>query len=186
MICLCDEPPLIKIGGGSVALDAEWLQHSLEKAALAAGYSQWWPATEVARTVTVYLKALRSEEPFSLEGFQSTVRTALQGIGYSEVAPHFLKDGLEIAVSLLEIAERCSPGFELEFFEKCSKTCEHLLSNGITSRIAIEGLAPAVKLILGRTQWCAHCQQIADELVALFRHRLFRLAGRSPLHFSIQ
>ena len=186
MICLCDEPPLIKIGSGSVALDSEWLQHSLEKAALAAGYAQWWPATEVARSVTVYLKALRSDEPFSLEGFRSTVRTALQGIGYSEVAPHFLRDGLEIAVSLLEIAERCTPGFEIEFFQKCSKTCEHLLANGLTSRIAIEDLTPAVKRILGRIHWCGVCEQMADELVALIRHRLFQLAGKNPLHFSIQ
>ena len=48
MICLCDEPPLIKIGGGAVALDLEWLQYSLEKAALAAGLNGGpqlkWPA----------------------------------------------------------------------------------------------------------------------------------------------
>jgi hypothetical protein len=186
MICLCDEPPLIKIGGGAVALDLEWLQYSLEKAALAAGYPQWWPATEVARTVTLYLKALRSEEPFSLEGFRSTVRTALQGIGYSEVAPHFLRDGLEIAVSLLEIAEGCIQGFELEFFERCSKTCEHLLTTGLTSRIAIEDLTPAVKRMLGRINWCGQCQQMADELVALIRHRIFQFAEEKPLYFSIR
>jgi bacterioferritin-associated ferredoxin len=40
--------------------------------------------------------------------------------------------------------------------------------------------------MLGRINWCGQCQQMADELVALIRHRIFQFAEEKPLYFSIR
>ena len=119
MIWLENEPPVIDLGAaGSVALDRGWLEQCLEEAAFAAGYEQW-PAGDVARSVTEFFLAERSETPYSLEAFTSKVNRVLRGIGYEEVAPFFLRDGLELRVSLLDLAQEHPFGFELGFFKSC-------------------------------------------------------------------
>jgi hypothetical protein len=186
MICLCDETPVIELAGGSISLDTAWLQQSLERAARAAGYATWWPAGDVARSVTLFLQTHRPSEPLSLEGFTDTVRDALRGIGYGEVAPHFLKDGLDLSLSLLDVAETTGPGFEIGFFRDCQEACRRLLSTGNTPRIALEDLEPAVKYILGKNHWSSRCQTFADELVAFLRYHLPRYTRQRSLFFSLR
>lgn len=186
MICLSDQSPIIELAGGSVALDPVWLQQSLQRAALAAGYPQWWPATDVAHSVAVFLQSHRSEKPFSLEKFTSSVRSALQGIGYGEVAPHFLRDGLDLSFSLLDVAEATGPGFEIGFFRSCLDACRRMLSAGVSLRIAFEDFAPAVKYMLGKTRWSPCCEAFGDELVAFLRHHLAQSCARQPLYFSMR
>lgn len=186
MICLCDETPVIELAGGSVALDFIWLQQSLERAATAAGYTPWWPAGDVARSVALFLKTHRPTEPLSLDGFTATVRSALEGIGYGEVAPHFLQDGLELSFSLLDVAETTGPGFEIGFFRGCQEACQRLLATGMTLRIALEDLEPAVKFILGNTHWSSRCQSFAEDLVAFLRHHLPLYSRQRSLFFSLR
>jgi hypothetical protein len=186
MICLCDETPVVELAGGSVALDLPWLQQSLEKAARAAGYAQWWPADDVARSVTLFLKSQRSGKPFSLGSFTSMVRRALQEIGYGEVAPFFLQDGLDLSFSLLEVAETSGTGFEMGFFHGCLEACKKMLSTGVAARLALEDLEPAVKHVLGNANWTPRCQDVADELVTFLRHHVPQHAPNHTLFFSLR
>ena len=186
MIWLENEPPIIDLGeAGSVALDQDWLEQCLEEAASAAGYQEW-PAGDVARSVTEFLLAERSESPYSLAAFTSKVHRVLRGIGYEEVAPFFLRDGLELRVSLLDLAREHPSGFELGFFNSCERACNQLLTGGLASKIAFEEMQPAVKAILQRTHWCRRCEVFAGDLVAFLRILLQKLAVGRRITFAIR
>lgn len=186
MIWLENEPPVIDLGAaGSVVLEQDWLEQCLQEAASAAGYEEW-PAGDVARSVNEFLLAERAEQPYSLDAFTSTVHRALRGIGYDEVAPFFLRDGLELRVSLLDLAREHPSGFELGFFKSCESACNQLLTGGIASRIAFEEMQPAVKAILQRTNWCQRCDVFAGDLVAFLRVLLKKLAFGRRITFAIR
>jgi hypothetical protein len=186
MIWLENERPVIDLGAaGSVALDQGWLEQCLEQAAFEAGYEEW-PAGDVALSVTDFLLAERLEQPYSLDTFSATVQRVLQGIGYSEVAPFFLRAGLELRVSLLDLAQEQPSGFELGFFKSCESACSQLLTGGLASKIAFEELRPAVKAILQRTHWCRRCDIFAGDLVAFLRLLLQKLALGRRITFAIR
>jgi hypothetical protein len=185
MIYIREQPPLIELGSGAVALDSIWLEQCLEDAACAAGYPEW-PAADVARSVTTFLLSQRTPQPFSFEGFTTAVQSVLKGIGYDEVAPHFLRDGMEVRYSLLEIAEEVPSGFELGLFRACGDLCRRLLSSGVVSRICMDDLRPAVKKILSRSHWCPSCETLATELVSFLRETLCKASDSRPLTFSIR
>lgn len=186
MICLCDAPPLIQLGqGGSVALELGWLAQCLEQAALAAGYEDW-PAADVARSVTDFLHAHGTPQPYTLEHFKLAVNRVLRGIGYDEVAPHFLRGGLELHSSLLDLVREVPPGFLMGFFKACEVGCQRLLSSGLATRIVFEDLHFAVKMVLGRSHWSSHCQSVADELVDFLRASVLKATGTTKVTFMIR
>jgi hypothetical protein len=179
MIWLGNEPALIDLGpAGSIELEAAWLEQCLEQAAKAAGYGEW-PARDVARTVADFLLTEHLEKPCPLEVFTQMVQRTLRGVGYDEVAPFFLRDGLELAREL-------PSGFELGFFKSCERACRQLLAGGIASRIAFEELQPAVKSILQRSHWCRPCEVFAGDLVAFLRVLLQRLAAGREIILAIR
>jgi hypothetical protein len=186
MIWLEHDTPLIKLGdAGAVALEHGWLQQCLEEAARAAGYQEW-PAYDVARSVTAFLISQHTGSPYSLEGFTSAVHRALQGIGYTEVAPHFLREGIELRISLLDLAREAGEGFELGFFKACDKACARLLASGIASRVCFEDLHPAVKTALAKAHWSARCEAFTADIVDFLRNRLLHRTGARPIAFLIR
>ena len=185
MIYLREEPPLIQLGAGAVALDHAWLEHCLEEAAFSAGYPEW-PATDVARTVTAFLMAHRLPKPFTFEEFTTSVHSVLRDIGYDEVASHFLIDGLVVRYSLLEVTEDLPSGFELGFFRACAELCKRLLSSGVVTRISLNDLRPAIKKVLARTNWCPTCELLLEELVSFLREHFLKTATARRFTFSIR
>ena len=186
MICLCDAPQLIHLGqGGAVALELGWLAQSLEQAAFAAGYEHW-PAVDVARSVTDFLRANGSSQPYSIEHFKLAVNRVLRGIGYGEVAPHFLRGGLELRSSLVDLVREVPPGFLMGFFKACEVGCHRLLSSGLATHVVFEDLHVAVKLLLGRLNWSPQCQSVADELVEHIRGCLLKATGAAKVTFIIR
>jgi hypothetical protein len=186
MIWLGNQPLWIDLGaGGAVALEPHWLEQYLGEAAAEAGYNEW-PARDVARSVADFLLAERSESPSPLGVFVSKVSRVLREIGYGDVAPFFLRNGMELRVSLLDLAGAHAAGFELGFFKACERACGQLLKEGVASRIAFEEMQPAVKVILRKSHWCRRCDILAGELVAFLRGVLWKLAGPRRITFAIR
>jgi hypothetical protein len=186
MICLSDTPPLIQLGhGGTVALELAWLSECLQQAAQAAGYEDW-PAADVARTVRDFLSANSSKQPYTMERFTQAVGCVLAGIGYDEVTPHFLQGGLQLHVSLLDVAKDIPPGFVLGVFKAYEQGCQKLLSSGLASRIVFEDLHLAVKLTLGRSHWSRACEAFAEELVDFLRGSVLKASVSVPVAFIIR
>lgn len=186
MIWLENQPLLIDLGGGgAVALESRWLEQYLGEAAAEAGYREW-PAGDVARSVADFLSAERSESPSPLGVFVSKVNRVLREIGYGDVAPFFLRNGMELRVSLLDLASAQVSGFELGFFKDCERACRQLLKEGMASRIAFEEMQPAVKAILQKSHWCRRCDVFAGELVVFLRGLLQKLAEGRRITFAIR
>jgi hypothetical protein len=186
MIWLGNEPPVIDLGpAGSIVLERAWLEQCLEEAASAAGYQEW-PAGDVALTVADFLMAEHAATPYPLEVFTSKVQRVLRGVGYGELAPFFLRGGLELRVSLLELAREFPSGFELGFFKACERACGQLLSGEIASKIAFEEMQPAVKAILQRAHWCPRCEVFAGDLVSFLRMLLQKLAAGRRITLAIR
>src|SRR4051794_37649474 len=107
MIAFRDELPLIQLRDGqAVAFERDWLIRSLARAALSAGYQQWWLAEHVAESVTVYLRQRADTTVLPVETMADAVRSALRVIGYGEIADRFQAGRPKARISLLELAHR--------------------------------------------------------------------------------
>ena len=89
MISLRDDLPLIQLANGqAVAFEREWLIESLNRAARKAGYDQWWLAEHVAESVAHYLRDQREWNVIPVERLGRAVQSAVEVIGYGDVARH--------------------------------------------------------------------------------------------------
>src|SRR3954464_9709620 len=105
MIAFWDNLPLIEHANGRVsAFERDWLTRSLAKAAAKAGYAHWWLAEHVAMSVTEYLRQQRDVNVVPVDWLGAPVKTALQGIGYADVAEVFEPSRPRVEVSLVDLA----------------------------------------------------------------------------------
>jgi hypothetical protein len=151
---------------GTVILDRDWLAEALRRAAGLAGLEEeWWPAEHIARSVTTFLEARGSEVPLGMERFCETVRTVLEGLGYGLVADHFLRDGLDLRVSLLDFLPTTGVCFEMHFFAVSTERLRKVLSGGVVKRLVLEDLRECVKGLLGHRHWGPRCGELMAEVV---------------------
>src|SRR5471030_1612192 len=107
MIAPRDEMPLVQFAGGEVsAFDPGWLTRRLVRAAEKAGYPQWWLAEHVSASVSNYLRYRYVGSVLTAPRLADTVHSALQVIGYAEVASHFEPGPPPARISLLELAKK--------------------------------------------------------------------------------
>ncbi len=155
---------------GTVILDHDWLAEALRRAAGCAGLEEeWWPAEHIARSVTTFLEARGSEAPLGMERFCATVRTVLEGLGYGQVADQFLRDGLELRVSLLDFLPATEACFEMYFFSVSAERLRKVLANGVVKRLVLEDLRECVKGMTGHRHWGPRCGVLMEEVVEHLR-----------------
>ena len=87
MIALRDSLPLLRQSENEhCAIRQDWLCYCLCRAAEKAGYSRWWLAEHVAASVMCYLSRTYESNVITLKQLCDIVLSALQAIGYAEVA----------------------------------------------------------------------------------------------------
>jgi hypothetical protein len=183
MIAPRDEMPLVLFEGGEVsAFDPGWLTRRLVHAAEKAGYPQWWLAEHVSASVSNYLRYRFMENVLTAPRLADAVHSALQVIGYAEVARHFDAGPPPVRISLLELAKKAGSGYELAFFELLGRGMLQLL----TTRAAyfeLYDLEPGVKELRARKVWARDCHALREEIVTFVRDQL---AGSThPVTFSV-
>jgi hypothetical protein len=172
MIAFKDDLPLVRFSPEEVgAFRRDWLLRSLAFAARRAGYDQWWLAEHVAESVTSYLRSNYDGPVVTLPRLEKAVRSALQAIGYGEVATSFALEPPFALIDLSEIAEKAGHGYELMFFELLSRDLQDALRNGRTY-IEISGVAECVKALRARKNWSARCSTLRAEIVTFARQRI--------------
>jgi hypothetical protein len=186
MIAFWDNLPLIQHGNGHVAaFQRDWLIRSLAKAAAKAGYAHWWLAEHVAQSVTEHLRQQRECNVVPIDRLCQAVKTALEGIGYSDVALVFEPSRPKVEISLIELAhEAAGSGYELAFFEKL----RHLLHQLVCERscdFELRGLNRCVKLLKSRKVWSRDCEALRTEIIEFTRSQATALAGQSELSFAV-
>ena len=117
MIALRDSLPLLRHSENEhCAIRQEWLCFCLYRAAEKAGYSRWWLAEHVAASVLCYLSKTYENNVVTSKQLREIVRSALQAIGYAEIALRLDAVVPPFELSLSDLAEEAGPGYELAFF----------------------------------------------------------------------
>ena len=108
--------PLVEDHHGEVrAIETDWLLAALERAAVKAGFMEWWLADHVISSVCSYLSGFYASNVVGLGRLQAAVRQALRDVGYVEIARHFEADSPSTVFSLSRCAESM-PQFNLPGF----------------------------------------------------------------------
>jgi hypothetical protein len=183
MIAPRDEMPLVQFECGEVsAFDSRWLTRRLVQAAEKAGYPQWWLAEHVSASVSDYLRYRYIGNLLTLPRLADTVNSALQVIGYAEVASHFDPGPPPARISLLELAKKAGTGYELAFFELLTRSMERLLATRATY-FELFDLELCVKELRARKIWARDCHALREEIITFLRDQLS--AAAHPVTFSV-
>ena len=170
MIAFRDNLPVIVLANGNVvAFEREWLVRALGVAAGRAGYSKWWLADHVARSVQMWLETL-GEDTLAVPVAKLTraVRGALQVIGYAEIGERFEAAAPFARISLVELAQKAGNGFELAFFYSLAERMREVTKLG-GSYCEMHGLEHCVKVLRRTRFWSRECAALRDEIVSFAR-----------------
>jgi hypothetical protein len=186
MIDSSKELPMVELAGGLLLLEPTWVTQMLSRAAHAAGHTLWWPAEHIATTVQAFFQNTLPSQPICFQRFRTSVHRLLEQLGHADVAQTFLREGMDLGISLLELVDRVPPGFELALFEECDRSLQSLTESRAVARAFLWDLAPGIKRFLRKTHWNRECDWLRDELVHHLRHRLVQLAGDGSITLSIR
>lgn len=187
MIALCDALPLIQLEDGEVlAFEPPWLIRALGRAAREAGYPHWWLAEHVAQGITDWLRTESTGTVIGLPQLVQGVRSALEVIGYPEVATHFAPGQPRFHVSLVEVAERAGDAYELAFFELLKREISGLVlrADGPCD-FELRGLDPCVRMLCHRKVWTRECDALRDEIINFVRSQTKLAAGPNSVTFAL-
>jgi hypothetical protein len=183
MIAPRDEMPLVQFEGGEVsAFDPGWLTRRLVHAAEKAGYPQWWLAEHVSASVSNYLRYRYAGNVLTAPRLADAVHSVLQVIGYAEVASYFEPGPPPARLSLLELAKKAGPGYELAFFDLLDRSMLQLIETR-AAYFELFDLEVCVKELRARKIWGRDCQALREEIVSFLRDR-FATASH-PVTFSV-
>jgi hypothetical protein len=111
VIALRDSLPLLRQNENEhCAIRQDWLCYCLFRAAERAGYRRWWLAEHVAASVLCYLTKTYENNVVTSERLREIVQSALQAIGYAEVALRLEAICPPFELSLDDLAEEAGPG----------------------------------------------------------------------------
>ena len=118
MIATRNNLPLLKDHlGGICAIDTGWLLATLERAAIKAGFVEWWLADHITSSVCSYLGSFYAKNVVGLSRLQEVIKQALEDIGYEEIARCFQAESPACTISLLECARSIAVLDSDEFYK---------------------------------------------------------------------
>ncbi|HEY2342338.1 MAG TPA: hypothetical protein VGH90_04875 [Chthoniobacteraceae bacterium] len=185
MIAFLDGLPLIQLANGqAVAFEREWLIESLTRAARKAGYEEWWLAEHVAESVAYYLRGQREWNVIPVERLGRAVQSAVEVIGYGDIARHFEPGQPRVRVSLLELARHAGECYELGFFEALGRRIWELVREQRCD-FCLQDLEPCVKWLRGRKVWSRDCDALQAEIVSFTRQQAAIAADGNDTSFAL-
>jgi hypothetical protein len=186
MIAFWDNLPLIEhVNGHVTAFQRDWLTRSLAKAAAKAGYAHWWLAEHVSMSVTEYLRHQRECNVVRVDRLNEAVKSALEGIGYADVAQVFEPNPPRVEVSLVDLArEAAASGYELAFFNILSNLIRELVCER-SCDFEFRGLDKCVKILMARKGWSRDCEDLRAEIIHFARLRTAATAGSLHVSFAL-
>lgn len=188
MIAFRDNLPLLERPRGIVtAFNGSWLRQALSRAAQKAGYTEWWLADDLTRSVVFYLQFHYPDNTIAVPRLKDVVRSALRQIGYDEIARHFGARTPLRKISLPDLVTSGEkPGIE-EFFHQLARRIRSLQPEG-SEIVHFSGLAECACCLQDRGDLFAQeffsCQLLEAEVVNFIRSELAAL-GWKHVRFSI-
>lgn len=185
MIALADDLPLLRFHAGEVTrFRRDWLTQSIRRAAEVAGYQEWWLAEHVTDSIATYLQLCCDETTVTVSQVEKAVRDVLQVIGYEEVGAKFVPDPPIVQIQLPSLARESGPGCFLFFYHQLAERLRRVQAIP-RQQIEIEGLQPAIKLLLSRKSWSKSCLVLQREIVGFIRGTVHRDPCAGELRLTI-
>ena len=172
MIALRDSLPILRLDDGTIEIiRREWLCTCLARAAVKAGYIQWWLAEHVTESILCYLASCYGKPAITIPELNEFTRSALQAIGHGEVALKYETFEPPCVISLAELAAEAGPGYELAFFQLLKERMRPMLSRRATN-INVLGLQNCVRFLQSVKTWSRSCSELRTEIVDFLRAQL--------------
>ena len=166
MISLASGLPLLQIDDRCIAgYSPEWLEQSIQKAAAQAGHEKWWFASDIVKSLFLYLRERFEATVITLSELFGKLRATLEMLGFQDIAARLVDQVPPMRVSLTEIARKASAGtYELDFFRALAQLfSEAGKQDG--GEVHADGLRDAVRLLCGTSRWSRRCEVLRQEIV---------------------
>lgn len=171
MIALPSQLPLLRIGRfETTVLEPDWIETSIREAAAAAGNDEWWFASDIVRSLMIYLRDRFDGTAITLEELAAKVRLTLEKIGFSEIGNKMRLNPPRLTLSLHDLAREAGDGFELRFFRLLESRLAEMALLGVKS-VALTDSRDGVKCLCAAKNWSRACQDLEAEILAFLRGR---------------
>jgi hypothetical protein len=186
VIALLDSLPLLRqTESENCSIRQDWLCFCLLRAAEKAGYRRWWLAEHVAASVLCYLSKTYENNVITPKQLRDIVVSALQSIGYAEIALRLDTVAPPFEVCLSELAEEAGPGYELAFFQLLKERIQPAFCEPAAS-LDIYGLHTCVRHLQSVKTWSRGCSLLRNEIVNFLRAHLERADAKTDIQLTIR
>jgi hypothetical protein len=186
VIALLDSLPLLRQSENEhCSIRQDWLCFCLLRAAEKAGYRRWWLAEHVAASVLCFLSKTYRKNVVTPEQLRDIVISALQSIGYAEIALRMDMLAPPLEISLSELAEEAGPGYELAFFQLLKERVQPAFCEG-AARLDIYGIHTCVRHLQSVKTWSRECSLLRNEIVNFLRAHLERANLKTDIQLTIR
>jgi hypothetical protein len=186
VIALLDSLPLLRQSENEhCSIRQDWLCFCLLRAAEKAGYRRWWLAEHVTASVLCYLSKTYRKNVVTPKQLRDIVISALQSIGYAEIALRMDMLAPPLEISLSELAEEAGPGYELAFFQLLKERIQPAFCEG-AARLDIYGIHTCVRHLQSVKTWSRECSLLRNEIVNFLRAHLERAKLKTDIQLTIR
>jgi hypothetical protein len=171
MIALPSNLPLLRVGRFELtAYEASWVEESIRNAAREAGHDQWWFASDITKSLMLFLRDKFAGTVITLEEMNGRIRQILSRIGFKDIG-----DRVNLAPPLLHLSVQDlaleADGFELRFFQLLEARLAELMELG-TRRISLSHTRTGVKTLRAARHWSPKCEDLEQDILNFLRNRL--------------
>jgi hypothetical protein len=157
VIALLDSIPVLRLDDGSIeTIRHDWLCGCLARAAVKAGYTQWWLAGHVTESILCFLSGCYDKPAITI--------SELIALKYETLEP-------PCVISLSDLAAEAGPGYELAFFQLLKDRMQPILSRRAPN-INVLGLQNCVRFLQSVKTWSRGCSELRTEIVDFLRAQL--------------
>ncbi len=185
MISFASGLPVLQVGDCGVSdYSSEWLETSIRSAAAEAGHGEWWFATDIVKSLFLYLKERFDSSVITVGELFEKLRLTLTALGFNDIASHLHDEIPPMAISLVRMANEASVsgGYELSFFRRLAESLDAAVGSE-TRVIHMRGLKPAVRRLCGAKRWSPSCEALHGEILTFVQRRM---DGFSAVNLQIQ
>jgi hypothetical protein len=169
MICLTNGLPCLADQHGELSeIPESTLLEAMVSAAAQAGYAQWWLAGHVLESVFSYLRDGYTANSIGYGELEQLMKSALQVIGYGDVADLLVLSEGDCKISLLDLANRADCGYELAFFNLLEERLRDAM-NAQVRRFELVDLEQCIKKLRSSKTWNRRCETLRAEIVSYVR-----------------
>ena len=173
MISLASGLPVLQIGDRCVShYSSEWLETSIRSAAEEAGHEGWWFASDIVRSLFLYLRDCFQDTVITVNQLFEKLRLTLSALGFQDIATHLLDQVPPCRISLMQLATDAEMNgfYELHFFRKLGESLDEAIATG-THLVSTSGLRRAVRVLCGAKRWSPSCESLYQDTLTFIRDR---------------